>query len=131
MSIKHHQKAMTEIVFVKGDLEKLNDNNYNAWSMRVQFYLMGEDLWDIVGGSNTTPPTNLEELKKWKVKAGKAMYMLSITIQDNMLYLIKDAKTPKDAWDILAAIFARTNDAQPQQFKNELLSISPQNLMVS
>jgi hypothetical protein len=27
----------------------------------------GTDLWSIVGGAETTPPTEEEELRKWKI----------------------------------------------------------------
>ncbi|XP_050216406.1 uncharacterized protein LOC126667468 [Mercurialis annua] len=83
-------------------LEKLNANNYSTWSTRMQFYLLGQDLWEIVGGSETIPPTNENDLKKWKVRAGKAMYALSISVEDDLLQHVKDAKTPKEAWDTLA-----------------------------
>ncbi|XP_077232082.1 uncharacterized protein LOC143866437 [Tasmannia lanceolata] len=112
-------------------VEKLNDNNYNNWSVRVQFYLLGQDLWDIVGGENTTPPTNADELKKWKIKAGKAMYILAVTIQDELLQHVKSAKTPKEAWDTLATLFARTNDAKLQRLEKELISSSQKDMIVS
>ncbi|VVB03426.1 unnamed protein product [Arabis nemorensis] len=37
-------------------IEKLNNNNYGSWSTRMKFYLLGQDLWDIVNGAETTPP---------------------------------------------------------------------------
>ena len=55
-------------------LEKLNNNNYSTWSTGMQFYLLGQDLWDIVGGSETSVPTSQHDLKKWTVRGGKAMY---------------------------------------------------------
>ncbi|CAH9133317.1 unnamed protein product, partial [Cuscuta epithymum] len=112
-------------------VEKLNNSNYNTWSVRMQFYLLGQDLWDIISNDNTSPPTNAEELRKWKIKAGKAMYVLSVTIEDELLQHIKDAKTPKEAWDTLAALFARTNDAKLQRLENDLLSVSQQDISVS
>ncbi|KAJ9169401.1 hypothetical protein P3X46_017603 [Hevea brasiliensis] len=56
---------------------------------------------------------------------------LSISVEDELLQWIKDAKTPKEAGDILAKLFTRTNDAKLQQLKNELLSISQQDMKVS
>ncbi|XP_039160975.1 uncharacterized protein LOC120289716 [Eucalyptus grandis] len=50
-------------------MEKLNDFNYNNWSTCMRYYLLGQDLWDIVGGNNTTPPTNDSDLRKWNVKS--------------------------------------------------------------
>ncbi|XP_077233390.1 uncharacterized protein LOC143875669 [Tasmannia lanceolata] len=78
-----------------------------------------------------TPPTNAEELKKWKIKAGKAMCVLTVTIQDELLQHIKSVKTPKEAWDTLAALFARTNDAKLQRLENELLSSLQKDMTVS
>ena len=59
------------------------------------------------------------------------MYMLLITIEDSLLPRIKDAKTPKEAWDTLATFFAKRNDAKLQQLENELLLISQQDMLVS
>ncbi|KAL3746024.1 hypothetical protein ACJRO7_015036 [Eucalyptus globulus] len=101
-------------------MEKLNDFNYNNWSTRMRYYLLGQDLWDIVGDNNTTPPTN-----------DIALYVLAVTVDDELLQHIKSAKTPKEAWDNLATLFARTNDAKLQCLENELLSISQQSMTVS
>lgn len=140
-------------------IEKLNNNNYGSWSTRIKFYLLGQDLWDVVNGSDTTPPREArstdtisvtststparpdatpqrpvadpEILKKWKVKAGKAMYALTVAVEDEFLQRIKDTQTPKEAWDILTGIFAKKNDAKLQRLENELLSISQKNMTVS
>ncbi|XP_074373975.1 uncharacterized protein LOC141714350 [Apium graveolens] len=122
---------MADITASVSGVEKLNNSNYNTWSIRMQFYMLGQDLWDIVSNGNTTLPTNTEELKKWKVKGGKAMYVLSVTIEDELLQHIKDSKTPKEAWDNLASLFAKTNDAKLQRLENELLSVSHEDMTVS
>ncbi|KAF2320962.1 hypothetical protein GH714_032237 [Hevea brasiliensis] len=85
------------------------------------FYLLGQNLWEIVGGAKMSPSTNSKDLKKWKVRAGKVMYALSISVEDEVLQRIKDAKTPKKAWNTLVELFAWTNDAKLQQLENELL----------
>ena len=59
------------------------------------------------------------------------MYALSIAVEDDLLHRIKDAKMPKEAWDTLSSIFARTNDAKLQQLENELMSVSQRELSVS
>ncbi|KAL4581319.1 hypothetical protein LXL04_017531 [Taraxacum kok-saghyz] len=41
---------------VVGGIKKLNNNNYNTWATCMMCYLQGEDPWEIVGGSDTTPP---------------------------------------------------------------------------
>lgn len=77
----------------------LNNHNYKTWRSRIRSYLEGQDLWEVVNGSDTTPPSqeNAEAFRKWKIKAGKAMHALKSTIEDNLLVHIKDGDTPKVA----------------------------------
>lgn len=64
----------------------------------MQYYFLGQELWNIVGGSNTTPSTYVvEATKMWKVTARKIMFLLTIIVEDEFLQWIKNAKTPKDA----------------------------------
>ncbi|KAH0645612.1 hypothetical protein KY290_034394 [Solanum tuberosum] len=98
-------------------VEKLNANNYGSWSTRMQYYFLGQEIWDIISGSDTTPLTDAEAAKKWKVKAGKAMFVLTVIIEDEFLQRIKNAKIPKEAWDTLATIFTKKNDASYKGLK--------------
>ncbi|GAA0160794.1 hypothetical protein LIER_17267 [Lithospermum erythrorhizon] len=84
--------------------------------------------------SDVTPQktaANSDDVKKWKVKADKAMYALTLAIEDEFLKRIKDARTPKEAWDTLTTIFAKKNDAKLKRPENELLSISQRNMFIS
>ena len=117
------KSQMADIASTSGNIEKLNNNNNTKWSIRMQFYLLGQDLWSIVGGGDNIVPIDVEESKKWKIKAEKAMYVLAATIEDELLHRIKDAKTPEEAWDILSGLFSKKNDAQLQMLENKLMSI--------
>ncbi|KAJ4723417.1 Retrovirus-related Pol polyprotein from transposon TNT 1-94 [Melia azedarach] len=109
---------------VVGGIKKLNNQNYNMWLTCMESYLQGQDLWEIVGGSEITPPQDSTALKKWKVKAGKAMFAIKTTVEEDMLEHIRDADTPKKAWDTFAALFSKKNDTRMQLLENELLSIA-------
>ena len=63
----------------------------------MQLNLLGQDLWEIVGGGETSAPTSQDDLKKWKVRVEKAMYALSISVEDDLLQHIKEVKTLKEA----------------------------------
>ncbi|CAB4316665.1 unnamed protein product [Prunus armeniaca] len=107
----------------------------------MESYLQGEDLWDVIGGNEVTRPkedTN-GTLRKWKIKASKAMFALKTTIEEEMLEHIRNAKTPKEAWDTFATLFlgrngtrlqlgatlfSRRNDIRLQLLENELLSVA-------
>ncbi|KAG6476438.1 hypothetical protein ZIOFF_065679 [Zingiber officinale] len=111
---------------VVGGIKKLNNKNYNTWATCMESYLQGQDLWEVVGGSEATQPAEDANgiLRKWKIKAGKAMFALKITIEEEMLEHIRDAKTPKEVWDIFATLFSKKNDTRLQLLENELLSIA-------
>ena len=41
---------------VVGGIKKLNNKNYNTWATCIESYLQGQDLWEVVGGSEVTQP---------------------------------------------------------------------------
>ncbi|KAG6528974.1 hypothetical protein ZIOFF_011166 [Zingiber officinale] len=90
----------------------------------MESYLQSQNLWEVVGGSEVMQPAEdaNDILRKWKIKAGKAMFALKITIEEEMLEHIRDAKTPKEVWDTFATLFSKKNDARLQLLKNELLA---------
>lgn len=106
-----------------GGIKKLNNSNYNNWSTRIWFYLLGQELWDIYGGKDTTPSANVIKLKEQKIKVNKALYILVMTIKDEWLQHIKSVKTPKEGQDVLVAVFARINYEKLQYQENKLLLI--------
>ncbi|XP_077249282.1 caffeic acid 3-O-methyltransferase-like [Tasmannia lanceolata] len=69
----------------------------------------GHELWDVTSGESTNPPTDAGQKAKWNAKAGRALYTLKQSVEDNMLVRISDAKTPKEAWDTFAGLFTKKN----------------------
>ncbi|KAH6831338.1 hypothetical protein C2S53_010991 [Perilla frutescens var. hirtella] len=108
---------------VVGGMKQLNNHNYTTWETCMESYLQGQDLWEVVGGKETTPPEEAEALRKWKIKAGKAMYALKCIVSENLLEHIRAATTPKEAWDNLATLFSKKNEFKLQLLENELLSL--------
>ena len=84
---------------VIGGVKKLNNQNYNSWSTCMMSYMQGQDLWEVVNGSEAMQPTEDTNgtLWKWKIKARKAMFALKTTVEEDVLENIRDAKTPKEA----------------------------------
>ncbi|KAJ4748220.1 Zinc-binding dehydrogenase family protein [Rhynchospora pubera] len=92
----------------------------------------GQDLWDVVGGDETEPPPNsIRAYKKWKVKAGRALFVLKTTVDKSLLSHIEDVESPKEAWDIFAALFSKKNTSRLQLLERELMNISQGNMTVS
>ncbi|KAM2132731.1 hypothetical protein ACFX1Q_014101 [Malus domestica] len=72
---------------VVGGIKKFNNKNYNTWVTCMESYLKGQDLWEVVGSGEVTQPTAEDAngiLRKWKMKAGKAMFALKTTIEEEV-----------------------------------------------
>ena len=118
---------------VVGEMRKLNNDNYNTWSTCMMSYMQGHDLWEIVNGSEKEQP-EVEDangvLRKWKIKAGKAMYALKIMVEEAILEHIRDVKTPNEAWETFAKLFSKKNDTKLQLLESELLSMKQDNMTI-
>ena len=88
-------------------------------------------MWAIVAGCETTPPDNDQALRKWKVKAGKAMFAIKTSIEEEMLEHIRRADTPKEAGDTFATLFSKKNNVRLQLLENELMSIAQRNMTIT
>lgn len=110
---------MAEFASTLNSIEKFNAMNHEARECNITF-----------SGSNTTASTNVEATKRQKVKAGKVMYALTVTTEDEFLQHIKNDKTPQEDWETLTMIFTKKNDATLQRLENELLSISQWNTTI-
>ena len=124
---------MADLVGTSCGIRKLNSHNYGYWKTCMESYLQGQDLWEIIAGSETVPPalSKEDELRKWRIKAGKAMFVLKTTIEEDLLEHIRDAETPKAAWETLGKLFSKKNEARLQLLENELGSISQGNMTIT
>ncbi|KAK3007270.1 hypothetical protein RJ639_017691 [Escallonia herrerae] len=105
---------MTDLQAV-GGMKKLNNSNYNTWSTCMMSYMQGQDMWEVVKGSEVTQLEAKDAngtLEKWKIKAGKAMLALKTTVKEDVLEHIRDASTPKQAWDTFTKLFLKKNDTR-------------------
>ncbi|PHU11858.1 hypothetical protein BC332_18788 [Capsicum chinense] len=119
---------------VGGGIKKLNNQNYNSWSICMMSYLQGQYLWEVVHENEVTSPEAEDTngiVRKWRIKAGKAMFALKTTVKENVLEHIRDAKTPQKAWDTFAKMFSKKNDTKFQLLEFELLSVSQCDMTIS
>ncbi|KAM0971568.1 hypothetical protein ACFX2I_019359 [Malus domestica] len=119
---------------VVGGIKKLNNKNYNTWATCMKSYLQGQDLWEVVSGGEVTQPAAKDAngiLREWKIKAGKTMFALKATIEEEMLEHIQDAKMPKEAWDTFVTLFSKKNDTRLQLLENELLSMAQRDMTIA
>jgi hypothetical protein len=46
------------VLLSAGGMRSLNSHNYGYWQSCIESYLMGQDLWEVVVGTEKTPPLN-------------------------------------------------------------------------
>ncbi|PHT71997.1 hypothetical protein T459_22782 [Capsicum annuum] len=68
--------------------------------MCMEAYLQGQDLWELVAGSDTEIPVdtaaNIEPRRKWKIKCGKALFALRTSISKEFIDHVCDVGSPKE-----------------------------------
>ncbi|XP_039135312.1 uncharacterized protein LOC120272535 [Dioscorea cayenensis subsp. rotundata] len=74
--------------------------NYNLWSLKMKAVFRSKDLWSIVEKGVAEEPDNnrLTEIMK---KDAKAVCLIQQNLDDRVLLRIIEAKTAKQAWDML------------------------------
>ncbi|GMJ03539.1 hypothetical protein HRI_004023100 [Hibiscus trionum] len=95
---------MTDLHAV-GGMRKLNNDNYNTCEKEQP---EAEDANGV--------------LRKWKIKAGKAMYALKTTVEEDMLEHIRDVKSPNEAWETFAKLFSKKTDTKLQLLETAPIS---------
>ncbi|KAK5786832.1 hypothetical protein PVK06_041478 [Gossypium arboreum] len=71
-------------------------------------YMQRQYLLEIVNGSEVTQ-SKAEGVVKVENKSKKAMFLLKSTVEEDVLEHIRDATTPKKAWDTLTMQFLSKN----------------------
>ena len=97
----------------------------------MESYLQGQDLWEIMAGGETTPLENAETLRKWKIKAKKALFAIKTSIEEEMLEHIRHVNTPKAAWDTFSTLFSKKNDVRLQLLENKVMSMAQRDMMIT
>ena len=99
-------------------IEALNQSNYKVWRSCMESYLLGEDLWEVVGGDDKVAPTptkdnaNADAVKKWRTSNAKAEFVLKRSISHDLFDHIVGCKSASEIWNTLNGLFNKKNVAQ-------------------
>jgi hypothetical protein len=97
--------------------EKLDRTNYASWSYKMHQYLLGH------GGNDTAPDPADAGYAAWEKSASRVMYCFASCVGEQLLCYIRDAGTPKVAWENLKKIFAASTTARKLQLRQELSNL--------
>lgn len=79
--------------------------NYALWKIQMEDILVDMDLWDYVHGDKTKPAADDALLPAWTKNDRKALTQIRTRITDAVVTYVMSAKTSKEAWDAIAAMF--------------------------
>nr|KYP36116.1 hypothetical protein KK1_042794 [Cajanus cajan] len=84
------------------------DVNYDNWKLQMKALLSSQDNWDVVENGHEEPVTTegytnaqLNALKVVRAKDKAALYLLYRAVDESGFEKITNAKSSKEAWDIL------------------------------
>ena len=100
----------------------------------MEAYLQGQDLWDLIYGAETVipedTPQNAEPRRKWRIKCGKAMFVLRSSISKEYIQHVREMNSPKEVWETLDRLFTQKNTIRLQFLENELTGMLQGNLSI-
>ena len=109
--------------------KKLDRSNYASWSYKMHQYLLGHGYWSFVEGTNeVAPETGHKDFPVWEQGTSRVLYCLASCVHNQMLGYIRDAKTPKEAWENLRKIFAASTTTCKLQLRQELNNIQQRDM---
>ncbi|XP_073814364.1 uncharacterized protein [Musca autumnalis] len=89
------------------NIAKLDDTNYDSWSLQVRSVLVHQDLWSVVNGEMEKPvpnEKNANEVAAWKTKDEKATATIILSATPVQIAHIKNCTTAKETWEALKEV---------------------------
>ncbi|MCO5594770.1 hypothetical protein L7F22_048803 [Adiantum nelumboides] len=125
--------------------DRLDGDNHPMWAYMMQHVLVSKGVWNIVQGIDVRPgsldvaevvdvagpstriaagrpvlPT--AEQARWDVKDAQAHALIALSVKRTITPHIRSTKSTKQAWDILAGLYAGRNEAKIALLRKELES---------
>ena len=103
------------------EFAKLNRTNYNEWKRNMKWFLMGEDLWGFVDGSEVKPE-DVEDAgvrTKWRKGNQKALYFIGTSIAPELQIHVDNVTTAREAWTALKDQFQRVSLMQKIRLRKQ------------
>lgn len=89
------------------NISKLDDTNYDSWSLQVRSVLIHQDLWSVVSGQSVKPEpsaTNAAEVAAWNTKDEKATATIILSATPIQIAHIKNCITSAETWNTLREV---------------------------
>lgn len=106
-------------------MDKLNNSNYMSWSFKMRMLLIKENCWNVVGGNADAGDEDGDEAEGLERRQEKALALICLMVDDDQLFLVRNANTGMDAWNALRDYHQRNTvanriRAMKKLFKTEM-----------
>ncbi|MCO5563189.1 hypothetical protein L7F22_016826 [Adiantum nelumboides] len=118
--VQHFLKADNNIDVFKmfAAEDRLDGDNYPMWAYMMQHVLVSKGVWNIVQGIDVRPGT-VDVAELWMLQAHA---LIALSVKRTITPHIRSAKSAKQAWDIIAGLYAGRNEAKVALLRKELES---------
>lgn len=88
------------------NIEKLDESNYDSWSLQLQSVLVHQELWSVTCGETAHPAEGAEmkDVLLWKAKDDKAKATIILSITPMQISHVRNCKTANEAWKSLQEV---------------------------
>ncbi|KAK8951797.1 hypothetical protein KSP39_PZI003445 [Platanthera zijinensis] len=122
--------------FARGlGIELLTPTNFKKWKSCMKSYLLGEELWEVVGGDDQVEITaefgTAEQVRVWRKTNAKAEFALKRAVSPELFDHILGCESAAEIWTSLDGLFNRKNVARLQFLENELAKATQGDLSIS
>lgn len=107
-------------------IEKLDENNYDSWSIQMRSVLIHGGVWKIVNGQVKNEGEAAVK-EKWESDDEKALATISLGVKPTQLGYIKNCKTSHDAWIKLQQVHMPRGPLQKVSQYKKLVNIAMSN----
>ena len=124
--------------------DRLDGDNYPMWAYMMQHVLVSKGIWNIVQGIDVRPTVDIGDIEddadhaarivvarvvlpmteqaRWDVRDAQTHALIALSMKRTITPHIRLAKSAKQAWDILAGLYASRNEAKIALLRKELES---------
>ena len=103
--------------------EMFTGEDYDAWAVKMEYFLHAQKLWDLVINDPEVMPENptiaqMKELADIEAKRYRALSVIVNNVSPKIFRKIIALKTPKEVWEALRRAYSGTEKRREQQAAN-------------
>ena len=101
----------------------LDGSNYSTWKLQIRMFLLSQNVWTIVDGSEAVPEATAA-LALYTARQGKALSILVLSLSPSLLYLVgSNPSDPAVVWTTLENHFQKSSWANQFALRKKLYSL--------